>query len=126
MHKQACGKKIWAFGAGHIPLQSTGIEPAFTSHDKIAVLNTSDQDAEIRIAIYYENEEPVEDHEITVAARRIRKIRFNDLINPLPVPLDKPFGFILRSDVTVVVQFSRMNTSERNGAGFCVTPFTKK
>jgi len=117
------GKKVWAFAAGRIPLLSTGKEPAFTSHDKVAVLNTTPDDAEIRISIYYEQEDPVEDHEICVPARRMRKIRFNDLIDPLPIPLDKPFAFVLRSNVEVIVQFSRADTGFREATGFCVTPF---
>lgn len=116
------GKKIWCFAAGHIPLISHGDEPAFTSHDKIAVLNTSEYEATIRLTIYYENDKAITDHRITVPSNRIRKIRFNDLIDPLPIPLDTPFGFVLESDIEVIVQFSRMNTSSRSVAGFCTTP----
>jgi hypothetical protein len=126
MNKQAFGKKIWAFAAGHIPLSSTGKEPEFTSHDKIAVLNCSDEEAEIRITVYYEDRDPVIDHSIKVRAKRLRKIRFNDLIDPLPVPLKTPFGFVVRSTIEVIVQFSRMNTEFPKSAGFCVTPFFQK
>lgn len=123
MAEQALGKKTWAFAAGHIPLTSTGHEPTFTSHDKIAILNTATQDAEVTITIFYEDGEPVQDHAVRVKARRVRKIRFNDLIDPLPLPLDKPFGFVVQANVPVVVQFSRMDTGSRSAAGFCVTPF---
>jgi hypothetical protein len=117
------GKKQWAFAAGNIPLQSSGIEPEFTSHDKIAILNTTRNDATIKLLIYYENDSPVGEHEITVKARRVRKIRFNDLINPLPIPLATPFGFVLESDEPVVVQFSRMNTSAASLAEVNATAF---
>jgi hypothetical protein len=120
------GKKIWAFSAGHIPWLSNGKEPDFTSHDKIAILNISDVDAKIKITIFYEDENPVLDHEIKVSAKRVRKIRFNDLIDPLPIPLDKPFSFMATSDVEVIIQFSRMDTSSRQLAGFCATPFFQK
>jgi hypothetical protein len=123
MAEQALGRKTWAFAAGHIPLTSTGHEPTFTSHDKVAILNTSEQDADITITIFYEDGEPVRDHAVRVKARRMRKIRFNDLIDPLPLPLDKPFGFRIQSSVAVIVQFSRMDTRSRNVTGFCVTPF---
>jgi hypothetical protein len=123
MLKDGLGKKVWAFSAGHIPLHSTGKEPEFTSHDKIAVLNTGERTAEIKITIFYEDGKPVQDHAIKIQGRRIRKIRFNDLIDPKPIPLDKPFGFILTSDVNVIVQFIRMDTSSGQHAGFCVTPF---
>lgn len=121
MSSKTFGKKIWSFAAGHIPLISNGEEPAFTSHDKIAVLNSTRRDAKIRLTIYYEDVEAVVDHEITVPARRLRKIRFNDLIDPLPIPLDTPFGFVLESDTEVIVQFSRIDTSNQSTAGFCTT-----
>jgi hypothetical protein len=126
MPEDGIGKKVWAFSAGHIALQSTGKEPEFTSHDKIAVLNTSGKDAEINIVIFYDDSDPVKDYTITIKARRIRKIRFNDLIDPLPVPLDKHFAFVISSDANVIVQFSRMDTSSGQLAGFCVTPFSKR
>jgi hypothetical protein len=120
------GKKYWAFAAGHIPLYSTGDEPEFTSRDQIAVLNVTDHDATIGLRIYYESSEPVHDHTIIVKARRIRKIRMNDLIDPLPIPLDTPYGFIFSSDTNVVVQFLRLDSGRRANAAFCVTPYAAK
>jgi hypothetical protein len=123
MNKNEMISKSWAFAGGHIPLRSTGREPWFTSHDKIAILNFSNEDAKIKLTIYYTDLQPVEGHELEVKARRVRKIRFNDLVNPLPIPLDTPYGFVLTATVGVVVQFSRALTAERSAAGFCVTPY---
>lgn len=125
MPKDGIGKKLWAFSAGHIPLDSTGKEPEFTSHDKIAVLNTSGRTAEISITIFYEDREPVKVRPIKVQGSRVRKIRFNDLIDPVPVPLDKSFAVTVTSDVNVIIQFSRMDTSSTRHAGFFVTPLFK-
>lgn len=126
LEKQGLGKKVWAFAGGHIPLCSTGTEPEFTSHDKIAILNTSVQPADVKAVLYYEDDEPVKEFSIKIEAKRIRKIRFNDLIDPFPISLDKPFAFLITSNVAVVVQFSRMDTSSARRAGFCVTAFYKK
>jgi hypothetical protein len=119
------GRKKWAFAAGHIPLQSTGKEPDFTSHDKIAVLNASNEDAYIQMTIFYNNDIPVAGYKIKVKANRMKKVRFNDLIDPLPLPLDTPYGFILKSNTEIVVQFSRAITSSRRVAGFCVVAHHK-
>jgi hypothetical protein len=118
------GKTLWAFSAGHIPLRSTGREPALTSHDKFSVLNTSDQDADLVLKIFYEDSDPVQEYKITVKARRVRKIRVNDLIDPFPVPLDTPYGFVVESSTKVIIQFSRMDTSSREAAAFVVTPYS--
>jgi hypothetical protein len=124
-HPVAYGKKVWAFAAGNIPLRSTGLEPDFTSHDKISILNTSAIKTEIEISIYYEHADVVTDHQIVVGPGRVRKIRFNDLIDPLPIPLDTPFGFVVTSPVPVIVQFSRMNTGDRRLAEICTTAFNQ-
>jgi hypothetical protein len=117
------GRKIWTFSAGCIPLHSTGYEPTFTSHDKIAVLNVTDQEAQVEMQILYENREPIKGYSFTVLPKRLRKIRFNDLIDPFPIPLESPFGFILQSTIDIIVQFSRMDTASPYVTGFCVTPF---
>ena len=125
MMDKTIGKKMWCFAAGHIPLISTGIEPDFTSNDKIAVLNVTESKAEIEMQIFYEDRAPVLYKKIVVQPLRIRKVRINDLINPIPVPLDTPYGLVIRSSVPVIIQFSRMNTGSRNVAGICTNAFAQ-
>lgn len=106
------GKLDWAFSGGRIPFESTGEEPMFNSHDKISVLNTSEEEAEIKIFIFYEDEAPVGAFEVAVKPKRMRKIRINDLIDPVAVKLDRNYACSIRSNVPVVIQFSRMNTGQ--------------
>jgi hypothetical protein len=117
------GSKKWSFAAGNIPFHSTGIEPTFTSNDRIAILNINSQNAEIIITIYYEDQEEMTNYNIVVGARRVRKIRFNDLIDPLPITLERPYGFLIESSVPVVVQFTRMNTGAAALASLCTTAY---
>jgi hypothetical protein len=105
------GKKSWAISGGHIPLKSTGDEPEFTSHDRISILNTGSTDAQLKLMVYYEDQDPIGPYSIIVKARRVCKIHLNELINPLPIPLNKPFACLIDSDVPIVIQFLRMNTS---------------
>lgn len=107
----AIGKKKWAISGGFIPLDCTGDEPAFTSRDWISVLNTTKKEALIRLIVYYEDCDPADEYEYKIGPKRMRKIRFNDLIDPVPVPLEKAFGCLLVASCKVVVQFSRMDTS---------------
>lgn len=123
IHRKPYGKHIWTFAAGHIPLHSTGREPEFTSHDKIAVMNVSDSQAEIVLRIFYQERDPVQFKKILVEPKRVRKVRFNDLIDPIPLPLDVPFAFVLISNTPVIVQFSRMNTERPALAGICTNAF---
>jgi hypothetical protein len=113
---KALGCQTWAICDGHIPLVSRGKEPTFTSHDKLCILNTSDQEARLELTIYYEDSDPVGPYPLQVAPRRVRHVRINDLIDPRAVPLDVPYGLVITSDVDVVVQFSRRDTSQAENA----------
>lgn len=107
---KAVGKLDWAFAAGRIPFPATGKEPKFTSHDKIAILNTTEEKAEVELFIFYEDVTPVGSYKVDVQPQRLRKIRFNDLIDPEAIQLERNYSCYIRTNVKVVVQFSRMNT----------------
>jgi hypothetical protein len=107
---QSIGKTLWSIPGGRIPLISSGHEPEFTSRDQLAILNAGDRDATITLTIFYADTDPVGPYSLTVPARRLRKTRFNDLIDPLAMPLDTDFGAVIESDVPVVVQFTRLDS----------------
>ncbi|WP_431936951.1 sensory rhodopsin transducer [Micromonospora sp. RP3T] len=104
------GARVWVVPGGHVPFPAHGAEPAFTGFDQLCVLNAGDDDAELTLDFYYEDAEPVGPYRLPVAARRVRHVRVNDLIDPEAVRLDRPYGCVLRSPVPVVVQFLRQDT----------------
>ncbi|MDM9379756.1 sensory rhodopsin transducer [Chlorogloeopsis sp. ULAP01] len=117
------GKTTWAIPGGHIPLHSTGHEPEFTSRDELCLLNTSDQEANIEITIFYVDREPVGPYRLKVQARRVRHIRFNDLINPEAILLDTDYASVIESDVPIVVQFSRLDSSRAENSSLITMAF---
>lgn len=110
------GSKRWAIPGGHIPLRSTGHEPEFTSRDQLHLLNTSDADASVVMVIYYSDRDPAGPYSLQVPARRVRVVRFNDLIDPQAIPLECDYACVLTSDVPIVVQFTRQDTSQAENA----------
>lgn len=110
------GHKLWAIADGHVPLRSTGHEPENTSHDRLCFLNTSDEEARIEIMFYYTDKDPVGPYTVEIDARRVRHVRINDLIDPEAVQLDIPYACVIESNVPVVVQFSRLDTSRAENA----------
>ena len=113
---KALGCRIWAICDGHIPRVSHGKEPTFTSHDKLCILNTSDQEARLELTLYYQEAEPQGPYPLQVAAQRVRHVRINDLVDPRAVPLDVPYGLVITPNVDVIVQFSRRDTSQGENA----------
>ncbi len=112
----AIGRSLWAIAEGYIPESSHGQSRATISHETACLLNTSDQDAHVRITIYFSDREPAGPYEIVVAARRTLHLRFNDLRDPEPVPVGKDYASVIHSDVPIVVQHSRLDTRQAEAA----------
>lgn len=110
------GATRWAIPEGYIPGRSTGPEPAFTSHETACILNASDDDAHVRITLYFSHREPVGPYDITIPARRTRHVRFNDLEEPEPVPRDTDYASVIESDIPVVVQHTRLDSRQSENA----------
>jgi hypothetical protein len=110
--ENALGQRTWVIAEGHIPSGGHGDSPGLVSHETACILNTSDTDAHVEITVYFTDREPVGPYQVTVPARRTRHQRFNDLTGPQPIPRDTDFATVLRSDVPVVVQHSRLDSRQ--------------
>ena len=115
-HTEAIGKRVWAIAEGWIPSWSHGPQPAMLSHETACILNTSDQDAHVEITVYFADREPAGPYKITVGARRTLHQRFNDLRDPEPVPIGTNYASVIRSDVPIVVQHTRLDSRQSENA----------
>ncbi|MFN2239124.1 MAG: sensory rhodopsin transducer [Thermoanaerobaculia bacterium] len=110
------GSRTWAIAEGYIPEGSTGPEPEMLSHETACILNVSDEDAAVEITIYFSDREPAGPYRISVPARRTKHVRFNDLDDPEPVPLGTDYASVIRSNVPVVVQHTRLDSRQAENA----------
>src|SRR5690242_18050407 len=110
------GAREWVIAEGYIPAESHGPEPEMTSHETVCLLNASDQPAHIEITIFYSDREPVGPYHLTVPARRTLHTRFNELKDPEPIPRDTDFSSVIRSDVPVVAQHTRLDSRQSANA----------
>lgn len=117
------GNTIWMIPGGHIPLESTGKEPAFSSRDVICILNTNKQEAQVTLTVYYTNRTPAGPYTLNIKERSVRHLRFNDLVDPEPIPLDTEYAVLVQSNIPVVVQFTRVNTGQPQLAGITSIAF---
>src|SRR5579872_3805532 len=106
------GKHSWAIAEGYIPEWSHGPKPEFESHETACILNASDQDAHVRITIFFSNREPVGPYQILVPARRTKHVRFNNLKDPESIPRATDFSSVIESDVPIVVQHTRLDSRQ--------------
>jgi hypothetical protein len=112
----ALGKKRWAIAEGYIPGWSHGPENLFTSHETACILNTGDADAHVELTLYFSDRDPVGPYRVTVGARRTKHLRFNDLVEPEPVPVATDYASVIESDVPIIVQHTRLDSRQAENA----------
>jgi hypothetical protein len=107
---QSLGHKRWAIAEGYIPSQSSFSDPALESHETACILNAGDQPAHVRITVFFADREPAGPYLVTIAARRTLHLRLNDLDRPKPIPRDTAYSTVFDSDVSIVVQHTRLDS----------------
>lgn len=110
------GKTRWELPGGHVPVDSTGPEPEMVSHERLCLLNAGDETATLEVTLLYADGHEAGPYPLTVAPRRVRHVRINDLIDPYAPPLGEEYGIVLESNVPVVVQWSRQDTRQAENA----------
>ena len=110
------GHHRWAIAEGYIPSWSHGPEPQFTSHETACLLNASDEEAHVKITVFFSDREPVGPYRLIVPARRTQHVRFNELKDPEPIPVDTDYASIIESDVPIVVQHTRLDSRQAENA----------
>lgn len=108
---KAVGKNVWIIADGYLPEKSNG---CFPSHESLCVLNTGDTEAHIKITLYFEDREPMDNFSAVCGARRTRHIRFDKLKDEEGngVPIALPYAIMAESDVPVVMQHTRLDTTQ--------------
>lgn len=113
---KSVGVTEWVIAEGYIPPESHGPRPQMTSHETVCLLNSSDDDAHVEITVFYADREPVGPYRVTVPAKRTRHVRFNDFREPEPIPRGTDFASVIRSDVPIVAQHTRLDSRQADNA----------
>lgn len=107
---------MWAIAEGYIPVTKGEQDRRFISHETACILNTNDQEAHVRITVYFSDKDPVGPYAVTVPARRTLHLRFNDLNDPVPIPRETDYSSVIESDVPIVVQHTRLDSRRAEDA----------
>jgi hypothetical protein len=109
------GARVWLIPDGYMPTPPADGKP-YQSHEAVCILNTGQTPAAVRLDIYFEDRPPLKDIAVTVAAERTFHVRLDkpEQLGGTRIPLDTPYAIRVRSDVPVVVQHSRLDTTQVN------------
>lgn len=111
MAKKSVGAKLWLIPDCYLPAESTG---GMESHESTCVLNLGSKPATISLTAYFEDREPITGLRATCPPQRTVHIRINALKNGKgeSIPTGAPFALRVKSDVKVVVQHTRLDTTQ--------------
>jgi hypothetical protein len=115
MAEATIGHRVWAIPEGWIPGRSTGPDD-MESHETVSFLNATDQDANVDITVYFSDREPAGPYRVQVPARRTLHQWFNDLDDPEPIPIETDYASVIKSDVPIVVQHTRLDSRQAENA----------
>lgn len=120
------GKTRWAIAGGDVPADSTGSEPEMVSRDQVCLLNAGPEIVTVELTLQYTDGRNAGPYSLTVAARRVRHIRINDLIDPYAPPLGEAYGIVVESTAPIVVQFTRQDTRQAENATLSTTSYAEE
>jgi hypothetical protein len=104
------GDTHWVIPDGYIPPTSSG---ELTSHESICVLNCNEEDAHLDITIYFEDRPPMQNIPCTVNGMRTNHIRTSSLEkNGERIPQGVPYAIEVVSDISIIVQYSRLDSTQ--------------
>jgi hypothetical protein len=97
------GAKTWYFPDGYLPEKLDN--GAMEAHEALMLLNAGTQPAMINIDIYFSDRDPVKN------------------IGGLEIPPLTQYSLRVRSDVNIVAQFGRLDTTQNNMAYYGVAGY---
>ncbi len=104
------GKKVWFIPDAFYSSKWNGQ----VSHEAVCVINTTNEDAEIEFTFFFEDREKLCGFKSYCSAGRTHHIRMDKLRNDKGegIAQDIPYAIMLESNVPVIAQYSRLDTSQ--------------
>jgi len=101
------GCKRWSVAEGHVAKRADG-DGLDGANDVLWLLNASTHEAHVEIMVYFEHRVPAGPYRLTLLPERSRRVRWQDLEGPEPLPIGTDFASVIESDVPIVVQYTRV------------------
>jgi hypothetical protein len=107
------GSYTWVVPDGWLPPE--GGNGDMINHESLMIMNTGIEAADIKVDIYFDNQEPVKGLCLRVDGERIKAFRLDqpeDL--GFELPRATQYALRIKSNVKVIVQYGRMDVRQSN------------
>ena len=110
------GAKVWYFPDGYLPEKSA--DGKMEAHEALMLFNTNAKAADVLIDVYYSDRDPVKKIPVKVEPERIKTLRLDHPqdMGGLTIPPLTQYALRIRSNINIVVQFGRLDTTQANMA----------
>lgn len=110
------GKTLWLIPDMYWPEVTSG--EFYVSHESICVLNVNGTDCNLFFTFYYEDREPVTGCTAVCPANRTKHVRMDQMLDADGMHLSRgvPYAAIVECSVPVVIQYTRVDTTQQANA----------
>ena len=118
---ESLGKKVWAFPDAFLPAKGhpykTSSQGDQFGHESLCIINYDQNTANIVLDFLYEDQDPIENYTFDMQGKRSIHLRIDDIeVNGQKLPREKPYSIVLKSNINVVAQLSRLDTTSEHNA----------
>lgn len=98
------------------------------AHEALMLFNTSEEAARVQIDVYFSDRAPVKGIEVKVEPERIMALRLDQPadLNGLEIPPLTQYALRIRSNVNIVAQFGRLDTTQPSMAYYTGQGFSEE
>lgn len=117
------GATVWYFPDGYLPQKVNSGK--MEGHEALVLLNTHETIAHVFVDFYFEDKPPVKGIDIHVHPERVLCIRLDhpEEIGEVVIPPLCQYSIRVRSDVTIIAQLGRLDTTQTNMAYYTTMGF---
>lgn len=110
------GAKIWYFPDGYLPEKSAAGK--MEAHEALMLFNTREQEADVLVDVYFADRAPVKGKVVKIEPERIKTLRMDHPhdLGGLKIPPLTQYALRIRSNINIVAQFGRLDTTQVNMA----------
>ena len=119
------GKKVWYFADGYLP-EKVDNGP-MEAHEALMLFNTSANDAQVVIDVYFSDRAPLKGISVTAPAERITTLRLDnpEHLGGAVIPPLTQYALRISASVPVVCQFGRVDTTQNAMAYYVGVGFSE-
>ncbi len=113
------GARTWYFPDGYLPEKIA--KGRMEAHEALMLFNVSKGPARVKLDFYFSDKPPVKAVPVEVPAERVISIRLDrpEEIGGLEIPPLTQYAIRVRSNVNILAQFGRVDTTQTNLAYYC-------